>query len=38
MNAPPILKSASIAKPEKYFRQNSADVSACHTLSGVEAM
>ena len=38
MNAPPTLKSASIANPEKYFRENSADVSASHTLSGVEAM
>ena len=38
MNAPPTFNSASIAKPEKYLRLNSAVVSACHTFSGVEAM
>ena len=38
MNAPPTFSSTSTAKPEKYFRLNSADVSACHTFSGVEAM
>jgi hypothetical protein len=38
MYAPPIFRSTSTALPEKYFRLNSAFVSACHTFSGVDAM
>ena len=38
MKAPPTFRSASIAKPEKYCRLNSAVVSACHTFSGEAAM
>jgi hypothetical protein len=38
MYAPPIFRSTSTALPKKYFRLNSADVSASHTFSGVEAM
>ena len=37
-NAPPTFNSISTARPEKYFRLNSAVVSACQTFSGVEAM
>ena len=38
MNAPPTFNSASTARPEKYFLENSAVVSACQTFSGVEPM
>ena len=38
LNAPPILNSASTAKPKKYFLENSEDVSASQTCSGVEAI
>ena len=37
-NAPPTFSSVSTARPEKYFRLNSAVVSASHTCSGVEPM
>jgi hypothetical protein len=35
MNAPPIVSSSSTAKPEKYFRENSAEVNAVQTCSAV---
>jgi hypothetical protein len=38
MKAPPTLCSTSTELPKKYFLLNSADVSACQTFSGVEAM
>jgi hypothetical protein len=38
MKAPPIRNSISTALPKKYWRLNSALVSARHTRSGVAAM
>jgi hypothetical protein len=38
MKAPPTLRSISTELPKKYWRLNSALVSACHTFPGVDAM
>jgi hypothetical protein len=38
MKLPPVFGSSSMLNPKKYWRVNSARVSASHTLSDVLAM
>jgi hypothetical protein len=38
MKLPPVFGSSSMLCPKKYWRVNSARVSASHTFSGVLAM